>query len=396
MKKSSVKVKGFRFAAVSSGIKGSGEKDLSIIFSTSPCTSAGVFTTNKIKAAPVRLTSQRLRKGLCQAIVINSGNANACTGERGLRDAEEMCDITARSLGINGSLVCVASTGVIGVPLPMEKIRKAIPEAVSRLSEEGIMDVAEAIMTTDKKYKIATRRFNTGRKRATMVAVAKGAGMISPSMATMLCFIVTDLNIDRTALKSALRDAVNDSFNRISIDNDTSTNDMVIIMANRSLDNPLIDLQSIHYRTFKSALLDLTLEVSRMIVADGEGASKVIEICVEGAYSHSDAHRIARAVANSILVKTAVYGGDPNWGRIMAAIGYSGARVKEERINIHINGVRIVRNGLGTSSETQVARRMKKKDIQIRIDMGIGRGASRALTSDLTEEYININAHYRT
>ena len=212
----------------------------------------------------------------------------------------------------------------------------------------------------------------------------------------MLCFIVTDVNIERTALKSALRDAVNDSFNRISIDNDTSTNDMVIIMANRSLGNTLIDLQSRHYRTFKNALLDLTMEISRIIVADGEGASKVIEVRVEGASSPSDADRIARAVANSMLVKTAVYGADPNWGRIMAAIGYSGARVKEERINIDINGIRMVRNGLGTASEAQVARKMKKKDIQIRIDMGIGHGSSWALTSDLTEEYININAHYRT
>jgi|Deesub1362A_J573_1020465.scaffolds.fasta_scaffold01848_6 glutamate N-acetyltransferase/amino-acid N-acetyltransferase len=396
MKKSSVKVKGFRFAAVSSGIKRSGEKDLSIIFSISPCTSAGVFTTNKIKAAPVRLTSQRLRRGLCQAIVINSGNANACTGKKGMRDAREMSEITASILGIDRSLVCVASTGVIGVPLPMEKIRKAIPEAASNLSEDGIIDVAEAIMTTDTRHKISTERFDIGGKRATMVAIAKGAGMISPSMATMLCFIVTDLNIEHTALKSALRGVVNDSFNRISIDNDTSTNDMVIIMANGSLGNPLIDSQSRHYRTFKNALLDLTLEVSRMIVADGEGASKVIEIRVDGASSHSDAKRIAQAVANSMLVKTAVYGADPNWGRIMAAIGYSGARVKEERINIDINGIRVVRNGIGTSSEAQVARKMKRKDIQIRIDMGIGQGSSWALTSDLTEEYININAHYRT
>jgi glutamate N-acetyltransferase/amino-acid N-acetyltransferase len=396
MKRLSVIIPGFSFAGISAGIKKSGAGDLALVFSENVAVTAGVFTTNKIKAAPVKIAIKRIASQKGQAIIINSGNANACTGARGDRDAEEMTRKTAKALGISSELVYASSTGVIGRPLPIEKIRKALPELVEKLSPSALEQVASAIMTTDTFVKISSKKINIQGKTGTIAGIAKGAGMICPNMATMLCFVFTDIAVKPRALDSALREAVKNSFNRIAVDNDMSTNDMALIMSNGSLKNTSITKKSPLYRNFTSALIDVTYDLARMIVEDGEGATKLIEIIVKGARTEADAVKVAASVANSMLVKTAIYGRDPNWGRIIAAAGYSGVDINEKKIDIYLNKVKLVTKGIGTKKEDAARKLLENKNITVTIDLGAGNKSAKVLTCDLTERYIEINAHYTT
>jgi glutamate N-acetyltransferase/amino-acid N-acetyltransferase len=364
-----------------------------------------MFTKNNIKAAPVKLDMKRIKSGKGQAIIVNSGNANACTGEQGMKDAAEMTGLTAKALGLKASKVYVCSTGVIGTPMPMERIKPKILELANNLGRATIDDVAKAIMTTDTFPKALNKRIKIDGKTITISAVCKGAGMICPNMATMLCFIVTDANIDKSALDNALKSAVQKSFNRITIDGDMSTNDTVLIMANGMADNELIaedkqqkteDRQNSGFRKFSDAISDITYELSRMIVKDGEGATKLVEIEIKNAKNEADAEKGAFAIANSMLVKTAIYGNDANWGRIMAALGYSGITMKEENVDIFLNGLKIVSKGMGTGMDKEANEKLKSKEIKILADLHLAKGVAKVLTCDLTEDYVRINAEYRT
>lgn len=386
-------VSGFKFAGLASGIKKTG-KDLALIFSESPANIAGVFTTNSIKAAPVKLDIRHIRSQKGRAIIINSGNANACTGPQGLKDAREMAAITAGSLGVPVGQVYVASTGLIGRPLPMRKIRKAIPKAAGKLSSGSISDAASAIMTTDTFPKIFSRKIKINGKTATVAGIAKGAGMICPNMATMLSFMVTDIAVSTEALDSALRKAVNTSFNKLTIDGDMSTNDTVMVMANGMLKNTPLTRRSPAYKKFENAIAGIADNLSRMIALDGEGATKLINVSVKGARTEADAEKTARSIADSLLVKTALYGQEPNWGRIMAAVGYSGVRVSEQKISITVNNCQLVRRGAGVNRAPKNL--LSPDEITITVDLGLGKKAARVLTCDLTEKYIKINAGYMT
>lgn len=390
-------VPGFVFSGISVGIKKKTKKpDLGIIFSKKPAAVAGVFTTNKVKAAPVTLDIKRIRSGKGQAIIINSGNANACTGDTGIKDASEMTRLTAKELGIKNDLVYVSSTGIIGIPLPMAKIRKAIPEAVKALSPLSLDKVSSAIMTTDTFPKVVSKKIRIGGRVGTIAGMAKGSGMISPNMATMLSYIVTDIDITPTALNYALKAAVKQSFNRLVVDNDMSTNDTVMLMANGVLGNIPITQRSSDYKIFEKALIELSLKLTRMIAIDGEGATKLIEVKVKGAKTEDDAEKIARAIASSMLVKTAIYGQDPNWGRIISAIGYAGADIDEKKIEIHINRCKIVSNGIRNSKVKISKDLFAGKEITITVELGLGKRYASILTCDLTEKYIKINAEYST
>lgn len=392
----SIVVPGFSFASTSAGIKEAGRKDLALIFSENTAVTSGVFTTNNIKAAPVKLAIDNITSHKGRAVIINSGNANACTGKQGMKDALETAEKTAEELGVPPELVYVSSTGVIGRPLPIKKITKAVPELAGKLSPLSIDDAASAIMTTDTFAKTASRKIKINGKTGTIAGIAKGSGMICPNMATMLCFIVTDIAVTPGALDSALRESVNTSFNRLTVDNDMSTNDTVMIMANGALGNKPITKSSPLYRQFKNALSEVTYELSRMIARDGEGATKLIEIVIKGAATEPDAEKAAMSIANSMLVKTAIYGKDPNWGRIIAAAGYSGAKLNEKRLNIFLNKVKLVSNGTGTGKEKTAAQLLSGREINITVDLGAGSKTAKVLTCDLTEGYININAHYTT
>ncbi len=388
-------VPGFKFSGISAGIKKTGAKDLALVFSENPAVIRGVFTTNKIKAAPVKLDIARIRQsGKGRAIIINSGNANACTGRQGDIDASDMALTTAGALGIPSGHVYVSSTGIIGKPLPMKKIKKAIPMAVQKLSGKSIKDAAHAIMTTDTFTKLFSKKIKIGRKTGTITGFAKGAGMICPQMATMLCFILTDIAVEPKALESALKQAAKTSFNRLTIDNDMSTNDTVLVMSNGKLGNRPLKKTTALYHKFENALSELSYNLAKMIALDGEGATKLIEIIVKSARTEADAEKAARAIANSMLVKTAVYGKNPNWGRIVSALGYSGAHIREDKINIHVNNTKLVNKGIGTGRVTKNL--FSKKEVIIKIDLGLGKKDTKILTCDLTEKYIKINANYVT
>lgn len=391
-------VKGFTFAARSAGIRKSGRLDLGLIFSATPARCAGVFTTNKVQAAPILLTAPRFANGLCQAVLVNSGNANACTGEPGLRDAEHCSRLLADSLGIDEKLVAVSSTGVIGQPLPMPLLVEAIPKLPEGLAADAISDVATAIMTTDSYSKLSTRRGGAGQAPYTVLGVAKGAGMIHPNMATMLAFVVTDACIEQEFLQQALRQAVAGSFNIITVDRDTSTNDMVLVLANGEAQTPEIVADTPAGQEFVSLLQEVLLDLAKMIVRDGEGATKLVHVQVSGAAGADDARQVAYSVATSNLVKTAFFGEDANWGRIIAAVGYSGARVDPASIDIFFNDVPVVQGGLSTGPEREAEATgvLKQAEFSVKINLGLGEAQAEYYTSDLTYEYIKINADYRT
>lgn len=391
-------VEGVSASGVSAGIKGNGKPDLALIFCERPAAAAGVFTTNLVKAAPVLLSQSRVKSGKAQAIVANSGNANACTGPEGFEDAKRMARIAAEELGIDPKLVLVASTGVIGVRLPMDKIEKGIKAAVKALNPKGGHEAARAIMTTDKVPKECAVELEVGGEKVRIGAIAKGAGMIRPNMATMLCFITTDVDIEPEILQRALKESVDRSFNRITVDGDMSTNDMVLILATGSAGNPKISSpQQEEYARFREGLDYVTMKLARMIVEDGEGATKLITVTVKGARDEREAEMAARAVAGSLLVKTAMFGMDPNWGRVAAALGASGAVFNPEQLDIWFDDVQIVKGGVATDyDEEQVKRLLFKNNIRITADLNAGQAEATIWTCDLTDEYIKINAHYRT
>jgi glutamate N-acetyltransferase/amino-acid N-acetyltransferase len=388
---------GFSFAVAEAAIKKPGRKDLALIASEKEAIVSALFTTNAIKAAPVLVDIKRARSGIGRAIIVNSGNANACTGPQGLRDAEEMAALVANALGLRPSEVYVCSTGVIGAPMPMDRIRAAIKPLVLSLTNGTLHNVAEAIMTTDTFAKVSTRVIEIEGKKATISAIAKGAGMICPNMATMLCFILTDIAVTKKALDRALKDAVQCSFNSITIDGDMSTNDTVLAFANGMAQNRPIEYRGKDYETFCNCLSEICLELAKMIVKDGEGATKFITIDVINAKDNSDAKMAAYCIANSMLVKTALYGNDANWGRIMAALGYAGVSLKADRVDISINGIEIAHHGLTTGRDAEAQHSMAgSSDIHLMVDLNLGRAKGRVFTCDLTEGYVKVNAEYRT
>jgi glutamate N-acetyltransferase / amino-acid N-acetyltransferase len=391
-------IRGFSFSTVEAAIKIAGRKDLALIFSEVPAIAAAVFTTSTVKAAPVLVSREHIASGYAQALVVNSGNANACTGEAGMKDAQETTRLVAHSLGIDAAAVQVCSTGVIGVQMPMERIRSAIPALVDGLRSGTLDDIAQAIMTTDTFPKMEASSGQAGRVSYTVAGIAKGAGMIMPNMATMLSLIITDAVIEPTFLQQSFRHAVDNSFNSITVDCDMSTNDTCLIMANGMAGNPVITAGSAEGNSFAVILNDVLLSLAKQIVKDGEGATKFVEIRVSGARDDSDAKRAAMAIANSSLVKTAFFGQDANWGRIFAAVGYSGAEVDQLRLSLNFNDVCMARNGIfaGEDAEVRGTEVLKQKEFTVSVDLGIGRGTATVYTSDLTHEYININADYRS
>ena len=388
--------KGFLFSTAEAAIKKSGRKDLGLIYSERECVVSGMFTTNAVKAAPVKLDMKRIRTGKGQAIIVNSGNANACTAEQGMTDAMGMTELTAEALKLKAGSVYVCSTGVIGAPMPMERIRPKISVLADALGHSTIDDVAASIMTTDTFPKVVSKRIKVDGTFLTISGICKGAGMICPDMATMLCFIMTDASIDRSALDSALRNAVEQSFNLITVDGDMSTNDTVLMMANGMAGNILITKSSAAFGRFSSALSQITLELSELIIKDGEGASKFVKVMVRNARNKEEAEKGAFAIANSMLVKTALYGNDANWGRIIAVLGYSGITIKEDKTDIMLNGIKVASKGKSTGKDKEVNDRLEGKEIIIVADLHLGKGTATVLTCDLTEEYVKINAEYRT
>ncbi|MGD0281977.1 MAG: bifunctional glutamate N-acetyltransferase/amino-acid acetyltransferase ArgJ [Dissulfurispiraceae bacterium] len=392
--------KGFLFSTAEAAIKKPGRKDLGLIYSESEAVVAGMFTTNAVKAAPVKLDMRRIRSGKGRAIIVNSGNANACTAEQGMRDAMEMTALTAEALKLKSGSVYVCSTGVIGTCMPMERIRSKIagfPDSLTdSLGRSGIDDVAAAIMTTDTFPKVVSRKMKAGGRSITISGVCKGAGMICPDMATMLCFIMTDAVVERSALDKALRSAVEQSFNLITVDGDMSTNDTVLMMANGMAGNDPIKKPSADFERFSSALSQITRELSEMIIRDGEGASKFAKVVVKNAKNNGEAKKGAFAIANSLLVKTALCGNDANWGRIMAALGYSGISIREDRTDIILNGIRVANKGKSTGKDKEANESLRGAEIIITADLHLGKGAATVLTCDLTEEYVKVNAEYRT
>jgi glutamate N-acetyltransferase/amino-acid N-acetyltransferase len=388
---------GFKAAGIHAGIKAK-RPDMALIVPETPAAVAGTFTTNAVPAAPVRLCRARLAGKLARAVVINSGNANAWTGPAGMADAEKMASLTAAALDIDEKQVFVCSTGCIGVPLPMKAVEAGIPAAVRALSSDGGAFAAEAIMTTDTAPKQAAVECTVGGRVIRVGGMAKGAGMIEPHMATMLAFLTTDAAVDAGALQSALSTAVDRSFNRISVDGDQSTNDTVLILANGAAGNKLLREEDPDWPLFVTAVKKVAFNLAMQIVADGEGATRFVTVKVGTAASDTEAGLAARAIANSLLVKTSWYGGDPNWGRIVDALGYSGAEVQEERVEISYEDVCAVRGGVSCPdvSTEALAEVLARDRFRINIDLHIGAGECTLYTCDCSEEYVRINSAYMT
>jgi len=389
-------VQGFKAGAVVAGLKKNGALDLALIVSDREAAAAGVFTTNQVRAAPVILSEKHVENGKARAIIANAGNANACTGDSGLNHARRTAELVGRGIGITPEDVLVASTGVIGKELDMDLIEGAIPGLTKALAPDAVPLAAQAIMTTDSFPKISSFVGRAGGHAYRIIGIAKGAGMIMPDMATMLCFILSDININSDDLKRALLSSVETTFNRISVDGDTSTNDTVLAMANGLAGNK--DLHGEDYDIFAEGLRNVMWDLARMIVRDGEGATKLVSVEVKNAFSPSDALMAVRTVANSSLVKTALYGQDPNWGRIMAALGRAEIEMREDRVDIWIGDAQIVAGGLGMGAEAEklAAEIMTLKEFSLTVDLHQGEYHERMFTCDLTHEYVTINANYRT
>lgn len=383
-------------AGISAGIKKDGAKDMALIVADKPAVAAGSFTLNRARAAPTYISEENLQEPVGQAIIVNSGNANACTGEQGFKDARRMVDATASALKIDASLVFVASTGVIGQTLPMDKVEQGIEKLAKLVSYHGGDDAVEAIMTTDSVPKKIAVKIEIDDVSVRIGGIAKGAGMIHPNMATMLSFITTDVDITPKLLHLALRDAVRKSFNSITVDGDTSTNDTVLALATGDAGNPKIDKQDGNYDAFLEGLSFVTGELAKMIVKDGEGATKLIKVLVSGAVDYEDADSAARAVANSLLVKTAIFGRDANWGRIVCAIGYSGAQFDLNDLSLWVDELQLVKNGVYAGfSEEKAFEVLGRDEITIKSDLGAGASSATVWTCDLSEDYVKINAAYR-
>ena len=388
---------GFKASGISAGIKKkTGALDLGLIVSETPAAVAGLFTQNQVKAAPVLLDQQRIQSGVCRAVVVNSGNANCCTGDKGLENARHTTKWVADTLGLREEQVLVSSTGVIGEPLPIEKIEKALPHLVETLAGNGFDDFSKAIMTTDTVPKLVHKSCTLRGKTFSIVGVAKGVGMIHPNMATMLSYICTDVEIEPGLLYGVLKSASDKSFNRITVDGDTSTNDTVLLLANGVSGVKIT--QSDEVAIFQKYIDEITLDLARRLVKDGEGATKLVNISVEGAMSDEDALKVAYAVAGSNLVKTAFFGEDANWGRIIGAIGRAGCPMNPEKIDIRFNDVMMVKQGLGCGKEVEAKATavLKQPEFDLVIHLHVGTGQATVLTCDFSLDYVKINADYRS
>jgi len=388
--------RGFKACGIRCGLKQKG-KDMALVVSDRPAAVAALFTTNRLPAAPVILSRKRAANGVAQAVVINSGNANACTGERGYADAEEMAELTAKGLGIDPKLVLVASTGIIGVPMRMDVVRAGIETACKSLSANGGEDAAHAIMTTDTKPKHFVVEFTLDGKSCRIGAIAKGSGMINPHVATMICVMTTDVAIEPALLREALADSVEKSINALTIDGEMSTNDAVFLFANGAARNEMINSKDKSYQTFLSALQCISMSVAEALAADGEGATRLIKVTVEQARNREEAMRAAKAIANSLLVKTAIFGKDANWGRVISAVGASGVSLDAAAIDIRFADILVANNGAAIEyDDAAMTKALEQKEITIWISLGVGEEIAKVLTCDLTYDYIKINADYHT
>jgi glutamate N-acetyltransferase/amino-acid N-acetyltransferase len=390
------KVRGFRFAGIAAGIKANGKPDLGVIVADEDVAAAGVYTRNRVRAAPVEIAQKRTRKGKLRAVLVNSGNANACTGKPGEKAALAATAALAKRLGVSAELVAPASTGVIGALLPSDKIVDAMPRLLDAVGTDKASDFARAIMTTDQWPKVAARTITVGKETATILGIAKGAGMIHPDMATTLAFVVTDAGASPALLQKLLREATDTTFNAISVDGDTSTNDTIVVLASGKAGT--VKAGSKDAWKLREALEDVLGALGRSIVHDGEGAEHVVTFEVSGARSDADARKAAKTIATSPLVKTALHGVDANWGRILAAAGRSGAVFDPSVATIHVDDVQIVRGGMpiGKDAEAAAATVMKGLEYRIRVSLGRGPGRARYLTCDMGKSYIAVNANYRS
>lgn len=391
--------KGFFLNGINSGIGDRKKRDIALIYSEVPCVATGLFTRNRVKAAPVTISKRHLRNGRAQAILVNSGCANASTGRRGMEDAQTMAYDLACRLGIRKEDILLASTGVIGRFLPMNRVKEGIRRIAETIKSPSKPEFfAEAIMTTDTTRKIISKQFLTlNRKKAVICGLAKGAGMIHPDLATLLCFIITDIAIDRGLLQRSLMTSAEMSFNSLTIDGDTSTNDSVLILANGRAGNRPINGRNRDFLRFQDNLDCLMLGLAELIARDAEGATKLVRIIIRNAKTALSAKKMARHIAISPLVKTALYGSDPNWGRLMAAIGSSGIRIDPQRIDIYFGKLRVAKNGEPASySEREAKRILEKREVEIVIDLKQGSCGAKVYTCDLTPDYVKINACYRT
>ena len=388
---------GFKAGGIACGIKKNQQMDLAILVSDVPAVAAGIFTTNKVKAAPLQISEEHLNRGQVRAIIANSGNANACVGEVGFATARGMAAAAAAHLGLKAENVLVASTGVIGVPLPLEKITAQLQAGVDFVSPSGGSDAARAIMTTDTFLKELAVEFEVGGKQARIGGIAKGSGMIHPNMATMLGFITTDLAIAPELLQQAIKRSGEISFNRVTVDGDTSTNDCLFILANGLAGNQVIGEENAAFKEFQGALNFVCIELAKMIARDGEGATKFVEVRVSGADNERNAVQAAKAVATSSLVKTAIFGEDANWGRILAAVGYSGIDFNPALVNIYLGDLLVCKGGVGLPfDETEAKRILHNHDLVIKVDLGLGQVSASVWTCDLSYDYVKINGSYRT
>lgn len=389
--------KGFRAAGVAAGIKGEGKKDCALVISDGPATVAGAFTKNVMRSPAVRWSEAVCARGHGRAVFVNSGNANACTGERGEADVRATAELVASGLDVSPNEVCIGSTGVIGVPLPMDCVRCGVEQCLAALSSEGSPDAAAAIMTTDTVPKELATEIPLSSGPAHVGAIIKGAGMIAPDMATMICLLTTDVAIAPADLRDLLRDAVTASFNRICVDNDMSTSDSVICLANGQAAGTTLTSESEDYAAFATGLTAVCQEMAKKLVRDGEGATKFVELTVSGAPTDEDAKAIARAIATSMLCKTAFFGQDPNWGRFACAAGYAGVSFDPRRLAVWLDDIQLVRGGQAAPYEEEEAgARMRRPEFSIRVEVGDGSGSAVFWTSDLSHDYVSVNADYRS
>ncbi|WP_424244790.1 glutamate N-acetyltransferase/amino-acid N-acetyltransferase [Elusimicrobium posterum] len=390
--------KGFKAAGIHAGLKKSTKKDLAVIISEVPAVAGAVFTLNKMAAAPVWVCRENLKSKTARAVIVNSGSANACTGERGLNDAWKMAALTAKEIGCAEREVFVSSTGVIGAYLNMEKMEAGIKDVVKKASSDGGKDAALAIMTTDTTAKEYAVTIEIDGIEVTVAGIAKGSGMIAPNMATMLSYVTTDVNISKTLLQKAVKNAADESFNLAIVDGDTSTNDTLVVLANGMSGNKQITReQDRDYKTFYEALKTVCTELAKMMVKDGEGATKFIQIEVQGAQTSEEARVAATTVAKSPLVKTAFFGQDANWGRMVCALGYSGINLIPERLNVWIDNVHIFKNGTGLDADEKIlAEKMAEHEIHVIIDLGRGDATAKVWTCDFSYDYVKINGSYRS
>ncbi|TMA52021.1 MAG: bifunctional glutamate N-acetyltransferase/amino-acid acetyltransferase ArgJ [Deltaproteobacteria bacterium] len=391
-----VRIAGFRFAGVRCGLKTRGP-DVALVVAEPPAVAAGVFTTCRAPAAPVQLARRRLLGGRLSAVLVHAGNANACTGREGLRTASVATALVGRLLGVPDDEVAPCATGRIGVQVPRARLLRGVRVAAAALRPDGFPAAAQAITTTDAFPKTAVRRLRLGGRRVTVAAFGKGAGMIAPRMATLLVFVVTDASVSRGAARRSLTAAVEGTLNAISVDGDTSTNDTVLLLASGAAGNPRVAAGSGAHLRLTRAVTEVLEEIARLVVLDGEGTTRLVEILVRGARSATDARRVARAIGDSMLCKTAFHGGDPNWGRFVMAAGNAGVPIDQERVDVTIGGVAVARRGRPLPGALGKARaRMRRREVRIVLDLHLGRGEGRIVAADLSLAYVRFNAEYTT